>query len=199
MPLQSLSSSCDSSKKAYSSFVWSESPNIVGEWWMVLKPIVCWLWELWIYLLLIQCEIQAATQGLFISQVLAFDVHDICSFFCYVLVVIPLPSHITDQMSAQKPINKSLLHALSDSNTTQVELKQNKPSIWPKTVFSFLIPKPEAGWSFCFHNHFCIWILLLREISGKIIRSDQSMWAKMDARVNVSLSHTEIYKESIFL
>lgn len=135
----------------------------------------------------------------FISQVLAFDVHDICSFFCYVLVVIPLPSHITDQMSAQKPINKSLLHALSDSNTTQVELKQNKPSIWPKTVFSFLIPKPEAGWSFCFHNHFCIWILLLREISGKIIRSDQSMWVKMDARVNVSLSHTEIYKESIFL
>ena len=127
--------------------------------------------------------------------------HDTCCFFCCcVLVTLPLTSQITDSMSTQKIIDKTSHLSLLYQTAVWHRWWRRKINLPPDLKLSsfFSLQRQRQSKSSAFVTIFASGSSLTgnREISGKMIRSSQSTWVKMDAKINVSLSHTEFCSES---
>lgn len=170
------------------------------------------------YFLLIHCESRENSgchTYTFISQLLAFGndfgtnnfqkratilPHDICCFFCCVLVTPCLTRQITDSMSTQKTINKTSHLCMLYQTAVWHRWWKRKINLPPDLKLSsfFSLQRQRQSKNSAFMTPFASGSCLTgnSKISGKMIRSSQSMWVKIDARINVSLSHTEVYNDN---
>lgn len=186
---------------------------------MVLKTIICWCSELWIVLSLDTLWIQrkfrlshirlhfsiiSLWQWLWNQQLSKKGNHFTPWYMLFllscVLVTLRLTRQITDSMSTQKTINKTSHLCMLYQTAVWHRWWKRKRNLSSDLKLSsfFSLQRQRQSKKSAFMTPFASGSCLTgnRKISGKMIRSSQSMWVKIDARINVSLSHTEVYNDN---